>query len=69
MPRSINTAIAVLAKAFSGRGIADGVQVTGVLPGPVKTRVAALPGKMGTSPRDDSRGGDSSVRTEARISR
>jgi 3-oxoacyl-[acyl-carrier protein] reductase len=32
-----NAAIALLAKAFSVRGIADGVQVNSVLPGPVMT--------------------------------
>jgi len=34
---TINTAIVALAKAFSDRGIADGVQVNSVLPGPVMT--------------------------------
>jgi 3-oxoacyl-[acyl-carrier protein] reductase len=34
---TINAAIAALAKAFSERGIADGVQVNSVLPGPVVT--------------------------------
>lgn len=34
---TINAAIVALAKAFSDRGIADGVQVNSVLPGPVKT--------------------------------
>jgi NAD(P)-dependent dehydrogenase (short-subunit alcohol dehydrogenase family) len=34
---SINAAIAALSKAFSDRGIADGVQVNSVLPGPVMT--------------------------------
>jgi 3-oxoacyl-[acyl-carrier protein] reductase len=34
---TINAAIIALAKAFSDRGIADGVQVNGVLPGPVMT--------------------------------
>ena len=34
---TINAAIAALAKAFSDRGIADGVQVNSVLPGPVMT--------------------------------
>lgn len=34
---AINAAIAALAKAFSDRGIADGVQVNSVLPGPVMT--------------------------------
>lgn len=34
---TINAAIAALAKAFSERGIADGVQVNSVLPGPVMT--------------------------------
>ncbi|WP_027169781.1 SDR family oxidoreductase [Mesorhizobium sp. WSM3224] len=34
---TINAAIVALAKAFSGRGIADGVQVNSVLPGPVMT--------------------------------
>ena len=33
----INAAIVALAKAFSDRGIADGVQVNSVLPGPVMT--------------------------------
>ena len=33
----INAAIVALAKAFSHRGIADGVQVNSVLPGPVMT--------------------------------
>jgi 3-oxoacyl-[acyl-carrier protein] reductase len=32
-----NAAIAALAKAFSDRGIADGVQVNSVMPGPVMT--------------------------------
>ena len=34
---AINAAIAALAKAFADRGIADGVQVNSVLPGPVMT--------------------------------
>src|SRR6202167_517431 len=34
---TINAAIVALAKAFSDRGMADGVQVTSVLPGPVMT--------------------------------
>jgi NAD(P)-dependent dehydrogenase (short-subunit alcohol dehydrogenase family) len=34
---TINAAIAAMAKAFSDRGIADGVQVNSVLPGPVMT--------------------------------
>ena len=34
---TINGAIVALAKAFSDRGIADGVQVNSVLPGPVMT--------------------------------
>ncbi|CAG4920158.1 SDR family oxidoreductase [Paraburkholderia saeva] len=34
---TINAAIMALAKAFSDRGIADGVQVNSVLPGPVMT--------------------------------
>jgi 3-oxoacyl-[acyl-carrier protein] reductase len=34
---TINAAIAAVAKAFSERGIADGVQVNSVLPGPVLT--------------------------------
>ena len=34
---AINAAIVALAKAFSDRGIADGVQVNSVLPGPVLT--------------------------------
>lgn len=34
---AINAAIAALAKAFSDRGITDGVQVNSVLPGPVMT--------------------------------
>ena len=34
---TINSAIVALAKAFSDRGIADGVQVNSVLPGPVMT--------------------------------
>jgi NAD(P)-dependent dehydrogenase (short-subunit alcohol dehydrogenase family) len=34
---TINAAIVALAKAFSDRGIADGVQVNSVLPGPVIT--------------------------------
>ena len=34
---TINAAVAALAKAFSDRGIADGVQVNSVLPGPVMT--------------------------------
>jgi NAD(P)-dependent dehydrogenase (short-subunit alcohol dehydrogenase family) len=34
---TINAAIAALAKAFSERGIVDGVQVNSVLPGPVMT--------------------------------
>ncbi len=34
---TINAAIVALAKAFSGRGITDGVQVNSVLPGPVMT--------------------------------
>ncbi|WP_394835956.1 SDR family oxidoreductase [Pendulispora rubella] len=34
---TINAAIAALAKAFSDRGITDGVQVNSVLPGPVMT--------------------------------
>jgi 3-oxoacyl-[acyl-carrier protein] reductase len=34
---TINAAIAALAKAFSDRGICDGVQVNSVLPGPVMT--------------------------------
>jgi 3-oxoacyl-[acyl-carrier protein] reductase len=41
---TINAAINALAKAFSERGIADGVQVNSVLPGPVMTdrRLAML---------------------------
>src|ERR1700691_4160142 len=34
---TINAAIVAMAKAFSDRGMADGVQVTSVLPGPVMT--------------------------------
>ncbi len=34
---SINAAIAALAKAFAERGLADGVQVNSILPGPVMT--------------------------------
>ena len=34
---TINAAIVALAKAFSDRGIEDGVQVNSVLPGPVMT--------------------------------
>ena len=34
---TINAAIVALAKAFSDRGIADGIQVNSVLPGPVMT--------------------------------
>jgi 3-oxoacyl-[acyl-carrier protein] reductase len=34
---TINAAIVALAKAFSDRGVADGVQVNSVLPGPVMT--------------------------------
>jgi len=34
---TINAAIAAMAKAFSDRGIGDGVQVNSVLPGPVMT--------------------------------
>jgi 3-oxoacyl-[acyl-carrier protein] reductase len=34
---TINAAIIALAKAFSDRGVADGVQVNSVLPGPVMT--------------------------------
>ena len=34
---TINAAIVALATAFSDRGIADGVQVNSVLPGPVMT--------------------------------
>ena len=34
---TINAAISALAKAFADRGIADGVQVNSVLPGPVMT--------------------------------
>jgi len=34
---AINAAIVALAKAFSDRGITDGVQVNSVLPGPVMT--------------------------------
>jgi len=34
---TVNAAIIALAKAFSDRGIADGVQVNSVLPGPVMT--------------------------------
>ena len=34
---TINAAIAALAKAFSDRGVKDGVQVNSVLPGPVMT--------------------------------
>jgi NAD(P)-dependent dehydrogenase (short-subunit alcohol dehydrogenase family) len=34
---SINAAIVALAKAFAERGIADGVQVNSILPGPVMT--------------------------------
>jgi NAD(P)-dependent dehydrogenase (short-subunit alcohol dehydrogenase family) len=34
---TINAAIVALAKAFSERGIADGVQVNSVLPGPIMT--------------------------------
>jgi 3-oxoacyl-[acyl-carrier protein] reductase len=34
---TINAAIAALAKAFSDRGITDGVQVNSIMPGPVMT--------------------------------
>jgi 3-oxoacyl-[acyl-carrier protein] reductase len=34
---TINAAIVALAKAFSDRGIVDGIQVNSVLPGPVMT--------------------------------
>ncbi|MFD4601250.1 SDR family oxidoreductase [Streptomyces sp. NPDC058464] len=34
---TVNAAIVALAKAFSDRGIADGIQVNSVLPGPVMT--------------------------------
>lgn len=34
---TINAAISALAKAFAERGVADGIQVNAVLPGPVMT--------------------------------
>jgi 3-oxoacyl-[acyl-carrier protein] reductase len=34
---TVNAAIVAMAKAFADRGVADGVQVNSVLPGPVMT--------------------------------
>jgi NAD(P)-dependent dehydrogenase (short-subunit alcohol dehydrogenase family) len=44
---TINAAIVALAKAFLDQGIADGVQVNSVLPGPVMTAGAALIWRIG----------------------
>ncbi len=59
---TINAAIVALAKAFSDRGIADGVQVNSVLPGPVMTgRAAILSGALGAAAQHDGRGSDGAV--------
>ena len=57
---TINAAIVALAKAFSDRGIADGVQVNSVLPGPVMTgrRRSYL---EGAAAQHDRRGGDREI--------
>ena len=57
---TINAAIVALAKAFSDRGIADGVQVNSVLPGPVMTgRRRSYLQHWAPLARHDGRGGDS----------
>ncbi len=56
---TINAAIVALAKAFSDRGIADGVQVNSVLPGPGDDRPPALLSPaLGAAARHDGGGGD-----------
>ena len=56
---TINAAIVALAKAFSDRGIADGVQVNSVLPGPVMTgRRRSYLAALGAAARHDGGGGD-----------
>ena len=51
---TINAAIVALAKAFSDRGIADGVQVNSVLPGPVMTgRRRSYLAALGAAARHD----------------
>ena len=58
---TINAAIIALAKAFSDRGIEDGVQVNSVLPGPVMTGRRRSYLEHGPAPQDDSRGGHGQV--------
>ena len=59
---TINAAIVALAKAFSDRGIADGVQVNSVLPGPVMTgRRRSYLAALGAAARHDGRGSDSQL--------
>ena len=56
---AINAAIVALAKAFSDRGIDDGVQVNSVLPGPVMTgRRRVLSRALGAAAQHDGRTGD-----------
>ena len=59
---TINAAIVALAKAFSDRGIADGVQVNSVLPGPVMTgRRRSYLAALGAAAQYDGRGGDREI--------
>ena len=55
---AINAAIVALAKAFSDRGIDDGVQVNSVLPGPVMTGRRRSYLALGAAAQHDGRTGD-----------
>ena len=64
---TINAAIVALAKAFADRGIADGVQVNSVLPGPVMTGPTALVSRtLGASARHDGGGSDGTISGRSR---
>lgn len=58
---TINAAIVALAKAFSDRGIADGVQVNSVLPGAVMTGRRRSYRALGAAAQHDSRGSDREI--------
>ena len=56
---TINAAIVALAKAFSDRGVADGVQVNSVLPGPGDDRASAILSRaLGAAAQHDGRRSD-----------
>ena len=66
---TINAAIVALAKAFSDRGIADGVQVNSVLPRPGDDGPAPLLSRaLGAAAQDERRGGDGATSPRKRAS-